>query len=316
MAHIDKILIFVVLVCFTSCNTIYEDNSPCRVTFDFVYDKNMLYTDAFRSQCDHVELFIFNQDSIFLQSIKKEGKALQQANYRMEIPLEKGTYTAFAWVGRQNSYLLTDLKAGISKIKDLQLMLKTESNKKQNKKIEDLWHAAPVTFSFNGETNRNYTLQLTRNTNTIHLVVKTMNFQENCEAEFFNISLSADNSNYRFDNHIIKKEEINYIPYYLSQEKDFFTAELNTMRLIEGDKINLKIETKDGKSIFGKKTSIDLIKYLLMTKMDKYSTMSNQEYLDRQYDWNVVLFYNNQNSLVAQIIINDWVIRFNDTDFN
>ncbi|MEG2849365.1 MAG: FimB/Mfa2 family fimbrial subunit, partial [Bacteroidales bacterium] len=182
------------LVLLTACNTIYDNMPPCKVYFNFVYDKNMLYADAFHSQCDNVELFIFNQDSTFIKSATVSGDLLKQLDYKMEVPIEVGNYIAFAWVGIENSYKLSELKPGVSKIDDLKLKLKTESNQIQRKKIESLWHAEPITFSFNGERNICNTLKLTRNTNTIRIGIKTINADDNIEKRSYNVKIIADNS--------------------------------------------------------------------------------------------------------------------------
>ena len=61
--------------------------------------------------------------------------------------------------------------------------------------------------------------------------------------------------------------------------------------------------------------SIPLVNYLLMLRSEKYAWMKHQEFLDRESRWNVIFFLDaNGGWYKAQIVINDWIIRINDTE--
>ena len=58
--------------------------------------------------------------------------------------------------------------------------------------------------------------------------------------------------------------------------------------------------------------SIPLVKYLLLTEAEGHD-MTNQEYLDRQDEYNMTFFLDESMKWInTRIIINDWVVRFND----
>ena len=58
--------------------------------------------------------------------------------------------------------------------------------------------------------------------------------------------------------------------------------------------------------------SIPLVKYLLLTEAEGHD-MTNQEYLDRQDEYNMTFFLDESKKWInTRIIINDWVVRFND----
>jgi len=57
-----------------------------------------------------------------------------------------------------------------------------------------------------------------------------------------------------------------------------------------------------------------LVKYLLLTEAEGHD-MTQQEYLDRQDEYNMTFFLDeNMKWINTSIIINDWVVRFNEMD--
>ena len=60
----------------TSCNIFDEDLPECRLYVKFKYDYNMLFTDAFHTQVDKVELYVFDKEGKFLFMQSEEGDVL------------------------------------------------------------------------------------------------------------------------------------------------------------------------------------------------------------------------------------------------
>ena len=67
------VLLAVSLLTF-SCNSFDERLPECRLLVKFKYDYNMLHTDAFHTQVDRVELYIFDKDGRYLFSQVEEGE--------------------------------------------------------------------------------------------------------------------------------------------------------------------------------------------------------------------------------------------------
>ena len=42
--------------------------------------------------------------------------------------------------------------------------------------------------------------------------------------------------------------------------------------------------------------------------------MGDQEFLDREHRWNVILFLDNGRWIDTRIVINDWIVRINHAD--
>ncbi|WP_301747670.1 FimB/Mfa2 family fimbrial subunit, partial [uncultured Duncaniella sp.] len=60
---------------------------------------------------------------------------------------------------------------------------------------------------------------------------------------------------------------------------------------------------------------IPLVNYLLMLKSQEFADMESQEFLDRESRWKMVFFLDEGNTWInTQIVINDWVVRINDTE--
>ncbi len=59
---------------------------------------------------------------------------------------------------------------------------------------------------------------------------------------------------------------------------------------------------------------IPLVNYLLLMKSERYKTMGDQEYLDREHHWDVILFLRGGRWVDTHIVVNDWDVRINIID--
>ena len=59
-------MLIVAIWLLSSCTNLYEDLPECRLFVKFKYDYNMLYADAFHTQVDKVELYVFDKDGKYL----------------------------------------------------------------------------------------------------------------------------------------------------------------------------------------------------------------------------------------------------------
>lgn len=60
--------------------------------------------------------------------------------------------------------------------------------------------------------------------------------------------------------------------------------------------------------------SIPLVNYLLLLRSQQYETMGNQEFLDREHRWNMILFLEHGRWIDTHIVINDWIVRINHAE--
>lgn len=290
------------------CDALYDDSGSCETYLKFKYDYNMLYADAFSNQVDKVEVFFFDKDGKYVRSITEEGEALKSSGYKMKLPTDLLGANAVTWAGHHDSYTLEPLIEGESTTSDLLLKMKRNDSSRHNERLEPLWHGASLSISPKvGEVQE---IGLVRNTNNIRIILKNVDDADTpVAADNIEFKVTANNGFYNFDNSLHKDNVITYLPHYLSGDtRDGVIAEISTLRLLEDKNVRLSIYNKaDNTYLFGGAESINLIKYFLMTKMEEYK-MTSQEYLDRQYDWNLTFFYTSGSFVAVQIVINGWTV--------
>ena len=88
-------------------------------------------------------------------------------------------------------------------------------------------------------------------------------------------------------------------------------AELTVGRLVKGHRPILNVYNTYGVRVI----SIPLIDYALLIKGHYNSTMSDQEYLDRQDEYNLTFFLDKEDRWVSSsILINSWRVILDDID--
>jgi len=193
-------------------------------------------------------------------------------------------------------------------------------------KLSSLWHGEVTKQSFTrAATQQVVTVPLVKNTNTIRVILQQMD-GVTVDVDKFEFTITDDNGLMNYDNKLISDETLTYYPYYRAQggksaraegdgaaaEDDNISvaiAQITVGRLVEENNPKLTItNTETGETVL----SIPLVKYLLLTEAEGHD-MTNQEYLDRQDEYNMTFFLDESMKWInTRIIINDWVVRFND----
>lgn len=294
--------------CITaSCNSFNEDLPECQLTVRFKYDYNMLFTDAFHTQVDKVELYVFDKDGKFLFKQSEEGTTLSTGNYRMTVEIPVGEYQLMAWAGARDSYDITSLTPGISTITDLRLQLKREESLLIDKKLEPLWYGEINNVAFTGTTQQTELINLIKDTNKVKFIFQSYTDGWNLDMNEYEYEITESNGHLAHDNSLLDDDVLSFRPYYMEQRNPSLAAvELNTMRLMGDRQTRFTVTGKTtGKKVF----DINLIDYLAMTNMED-SNMGMQEYLDRQDEYRIVFFFGETPSddfwLAVKVSINGW----------
>lgn len=243
--------------------------------------------DAFHTQVDKVELYVFDHEGTFLFSQSESGEPLSTGSYRMEVNLPIGQYKMMSWAGVHDSYDVPELIPGTSTITDLELKLKRESSLLIDKMLEPLWYGEIIDVSFTGDPLHTETINLIKDTNKIRFAFIGYSDEWTVDVNDFDYEIIDSNGYLNYDNSLLPDDVLSYRPYYYSQiSPSSVLVELNTMRLITNRESRLVItEKSSGKKVF----DINLTHFLLLTEMQGYS-WGAQEYLDRQSEF-VILFY-------------------------
>ena len=304
--------LLLLLVLF-SCTSIDETLSECQLYVSFRYDYNMEFTDAFATQVNRVDVFVFDKDGTFIMKKSEQGKTLGSGSYRMQLQLPIGEYRIATWAGMSDAFEMPEPVAGKSTLEDLTVKMKREESLIHNKVLEPLWYGEIQTVNFTGKQEQTETVRLIKVTNKFRFILQKSGPGEELDMNDCLFEIRADNGYYDWNNDLLDDDVISYQPYHLEKVEDVgIVAEMNTMRLLEHKKVYLTLTRKsDGKELM----KVDLIPYLLLTKMEGHNIPA-QEYLDRQSEYAIVFFYNPEllNFLSTKIMINGWTIWLKGED--
>lgn len=303
--------LLLLLVLF-SCTSIDETLPECRLYVRFRYDYNMEFSDAFASQVNRVDVFVFDKDGTFVIKKSEQGETLG-GSYRMPLPLPAGEYRIAAWAGMSDDFEMPESVAGKTTLEELTVRMKREESLVHNKALNPLWYGGVQAVSFTGRQEQTETVSLIKDTNKFRFILQKSGPGEELDINDCLFEIRADNGYYDWNNDLLDDDMISYRPYYLEKVEDVgIVVEMNTMRLLEHKKVYLTLTRKsDGKELM----RIDLIPYLLLTKMEGHNIPA-QEYLDRQSEYAIVFFYNPEllNFLSTKIVINGWTIWLKGED--
>ena len=304
--------LLLLLVLF-SCTSIDETLPECRLYVRFRYDYNMEFSDAFASQVNRVDVFVFDKDGTFVMKKSEQGETLGGGSYRMPLPLPVGEYRIAAWAGMSDDFEMPEPVAGKTPLEELTVRMKREESLVHNKALNPLWYGGVQAVSFTGRQEQTETVSLIKDTNKFRFILQKSGPGEELDINDCLFEVRADNGYYDWNNDLLDDDMISYRPYYLEKVEDVgIVVEMNTMRLLEHKKVYLTLTRKsDGKELM----RIDLIPYLLLTKMEGHNIPA-QEYLDRQSEYAIVFFYNPEllNFLSTKIVINGWTIWLKGED--
>ena len=303
--------LLLLLVLF-SCTSIDETLPECRLYVRFRYDYNMEFSDAFASQVNRVDVFVFDKDGTFVIKKSEQGETLG-GSYRMPLPLPAGEYRIAAWAGMSDDFEMPEPVAGKTTLEELTVRMKREESLVHNKALNPLWYGGVQAVSFTGRQEQTETVSLIQDTHKFRFILQKSGPGEELDINDCLFEIRADNGYYDWNNDLLDDDMISYRPYYLEKVEDVgIVVEMNTMRLLEHKKVYLTLTRKsDGKELM----RIDLIPYLLLTKMEGHNIPA-QEYLDRQSEYAIVFFYNPEllNFLSTKIVINGWTIWLKGED--
>lgn len=312
-----------------ACESIYEELEPCPhgVSLRFVYDYNMEYADAFPKQVDCLTLLIYDDNDRYVAARTVTGPELRDENYRMTLDLDAGAYRFVAYGGLacpERSFAMTTVPAAGAALSDLCVRMDPDClTVPGRKRLHDLFWGT-LTLS-TADLYAEGTVEMMKNTNNIRIVLQQENGGE-LSPDDFDFSVTDDNTLFGFDNDPIPAGTVTYTPWKTGQAQTGVTivgnnvvpeavrvayAELSTSRLMIDNDPRLVIRRhSDGGTV----VDLPLKRYLLLLRSDRYD-MGDQEYLDRESDFELFFFLRPDGSWIStRIVVNDWVVRINDAE--
>ena len=323
----------------SSCGMIYEDEGDCTTYCDvrFVYDRNMEFADAFSSQVKAVDLYVFDAEGRFLRQVSEHGDALRAAGYSMPLDLQPGRYTVLAWCGldgERDSYEVPQPEPGVTTLEQMRCRLADRQRVEGETavgEIDNLFHGMTSFTLPDEEGHHTYTVELTKNTNTVRVVLQNLS-GEALNPDDFIFTITDENGLLDYDNSVLDDELLSYHPFFTTQgtagidtdqtdgtitSVSAAMAEFTVSRLFKEKDTRpmLTITRAEAEPDGSHHTvlSIPLIDYALLVKGYYNRQMGDQEYLDRQDEYNLTFFLDNDgNWMSSSVIINSWRVVLSD----
>ena len=353
-------LVFIVLsLSLTSCEDFFEYEGDCepKHKIQFVYDMNLKWADAFSSEVHSVNLYIFDENGLFVKEYDARGPQIDAPGYLMDIDVTPGKeYTFVAWCGLDNegvseeSFSVTQPSSGVTTLDDFLCSLNASTTPPSTRAEQDgqemVYSNSQLQFLYHGILRNEYitdehegltyihTIYLTKDTNHIRIMLQELDSDGIDNPNDFKITINSVNGVLNYDNLPIGNTVVQYSPWQqitdimgvgsIDPDNNTVTnrpglvSDLSVCRLMadQNESFFIKITDGDGKLI----ANIPFIKYALMGRSYYENTyhhpMSDQEFLDRNDEYEMILFLEGGKWVQARIDILDWRMVNNNVDVN
>lgn len=317
-----------------SCSIMdYEGDCSVNYRARFRYDMHLHYSDAFAHEVQSVALYAFDRDGKFVKQFTESGEALQQEGYTLPFELPAGTYQFVAWCGLEHelqSHDVPSLTPGVSTLEELTCTIRRDYDENRQATVEEI---APVFHAFVPDCTlpdepgtHDIDIALTKDTKTVRIVLQHLS-GEPIDVDRFSFEITDENGLMAHDNTLLDDELLHYQPYYTASgtadmNPDGSRAETSVSAAIAELTIGRLVKEKDTRTILSVRNdqgetvlSIPLIDYALLIKGYYNQALSDQEYLDRQDEYNLTFFLDEDNHwMSSSIIINSWRVVLSETE--
>lgn len=314
----------------------------------FNYDMNMKFADAFHAEVSSVDLFVFDTDGHLITSVSRHVEPAEAKNFSIELrDLPQGHYNLLAWCGVKDSehFRVNPEDVSDPKIHHHICRVHRENDDSDGsahirKDLGRLFHGHIDNVDMTQDEGRHvHVIDLTKDTNVVRVTLQHLS-GEPMNADDYEISIADANGLYDHNNDLMPDEWLSYHPWSLrggtasffpEDRSDVTTrtqtdisaviGELTVGRLMADRNKEVVLSVKNnhtGDNII----SIPLIDYLLLVKGHYYSEggvspMSDQEYLDRQDDYPLTFFLDDDDHWLKTVIyINSWRVVINDSSLH
>lgn len=333
--RVRLLAVSVLVLALQSCDsTIYDSEGDCSVTYrvKFRYDYNMKYADAFAHEVNAVTLYLLDSAGSVVWQRTEQGEQLKASDYTMTVDVAPGEYDLFAWCGTvdRGSFTIPETSVATGLTCTLKRQHDAGGAAFVAEDLDRLFHGWLPAQTF-GDTEGvyTYTVPLVKNTNSVRVVLQHLS-GEPVDKDKFIFAITGANGSMDWDNSLLPDETVTYHAWHTEageagldgQQEDegagshavysAAVAELTVPRLVKGQDMRLSVVNKDtGEPVL----SIPFIDYALLVKGFANKDMDDQEYLDRQDEYNIVFFLDERDRwLDSYIYINSWRVVLQNTE--
>lgn len=320
--YITGILLFVLAF---MCSCINDDQSDCTLDLKFRYVYNMQNADGFSHEVDEVEVYVFDSAERLVGHYTTGVSEDQDCTMHLPLPTP-GKYTFVAWARSldekdEMAFFEMPAQGRIAKKEDLTARLKQTAGCADNK-LNSLLNGtleAEVTGA-----NRHLTIDMMKCTNALRIILMPSRAGTILTSEDFDIHIEGRNGWLAYNASTYQVDPVNYYPYYQKLEQkgsatnadaeidNAVVADLNTSRILYGSNPRLVVRnTKANREIL----NIDLAWFLSLQAIGEHKgEWGNQEYLDRQDEYAMTFFIDNDTWMRTHVVVNGWVLSLEDTE--
>ena len=296
----------------------------------------MNFADAFAHNVKSVTLYIFNGEGKLVNTLSESGSVLAEDDYVMNLGIEPGTYTLVAWAEgweTGSTFTYPMMQPNVHSLHDLTCRMNREYDEGNAAYIDNdltpLFHGIAQNIELEelldgGE--QIIPINLTKNTHNVRVMLQHLS-GEDIHADDFTYTITDANGHMNYDNSLLDDETLTYRAWTTYEgtaslasldgtrgtqtSVSVAIAELATGRLMADQEPVLTIRNEKGETVL----SIPLVDYALLVKGHYNRNMSDQEYLDRQSEYNLTFFLDEDNRWVnSSIIINSWHVVLQETE--
>lgn len=330
-------LLTVLCLLFASCSMMHQDEEDCSTNMRvrFKYDYNMKFADAFGHEVKTVTLYAFDVSGTLAYKRTESAEVINATGYMDVSDIEPGIYNLMVWAEgeerRQDSYIFGQAETGSKDIGSLTCRINRTGSEINHDLTPLFWGRAEnqdLTRIERGGV-RMAEVSLVKNTNVVRVVLQQQS-PEAADASKFSFEITDNNGWLNHENNVLYEDSpITYRPWsvtsgtadmegtgdaYKAAEQtqvSVVVAELTVNRLVMSNSPRLTVRNDKDGIVF----SIPLINYVLLVKGNYNRDMDDQEYLDRQDEYNMTFFLDKDGSwLSASIIINSWRVVLSNAD--
>lgn len=330
----NTLLVLTVMLALPGC--IYDDldDCPSGAEVAFVYDRNMKFADAASSEISSVALFAADADGKIVYRKDADETVLSSGGCRVDVSdIPAGKYTFIAWAlgedRHENSFSYPSIQTGKSSVSDLYRYISNDGGNVGHDITPLFYGSMEADLSGMARGKRlEYSMEMTKNTNVFRILLQQIS--GTMESSDFRFEITDDNAYMDWTNALTCKGEelglgadsLAYAPWAVSSGSAGVTAksadgvnvvlaEFTTGRLMADRNPVLTVYNPEGERIL----RIPLVDYALLVKGNYNRNMADQEYLDRQDEYNMTFFLDtNMRWINSSIIINSWRVILDDVD--
>ena len=325
----------------------YEGDCDVRHIIRFRYELNLKWADAFPSEVNSVNLYVYDADGRFVKSYMGRGEALSDRDYFMELDLPAGDYRFVAWCGLENdgvemeSFTVPQPVEGVSRIEELTCALNTkrasragEEGEYSDERLHFLYYGSLDVNLEDNHDGRTYehVMYLTKDTNHIRIILQETE-GEGLDKDDYEFTIEDANGFMEYDNSLRPGSVITYKPW--NQDSDELGvgkpeaegglqyvrgvyADLTVGRLMAShkDDMILTIRNRLTQEIIAR---VPELQYALLSRRYyeetyRHQMADDQEFLDREDEYVLTFFLVNHKWIDSMILIHSWRIVKHDYD--